>query len=97
MTQLKLPRATSIKSYREIKREGKIGELQEIVLRHLRALGDSTAQEINHNVGLDGLWKRFSELRDLGLIEESGKRRCSVTGKTAIVWRVKEKRMEGKK
>ena len=90
MTQLELPRSTSRKAYREIVKEGKLGEMQKNALYQISTYGPMTAQELQESCPYwPGIWKRLSELRNLGLIEECGKRRCSVTGKTAIVWRVK--------
>lgn len=40
------------------------------------------------------LGKRRGELRDLGLIEDSGKRRNTPSGATAIVWRITDAGIE---
>ena len=93
MTQLELPRRTSRKAYREILKT--LGQRQMMVLELLRRDGPCTAMEIQDYVDREyeyehpGLWKRFSELRNKGLIEECEKRPCKITGRTAIVWRVK--------
>lgn len=46
-----------------------------------------TANELCRVAGAGGLWKRLSELKSLGLAEETTVRPCNVTGKSALVWK----------
>lgn len=45
-----------------------------------------TGREICANAGLEGLWKRLSEMEKMGIVKIMGKRQCSVTGKTSLTW-----------
>lgn len=64
--------------------------LQRIALRAIRASGSRglTTHELSETVRIhrDAIQPRTSELRDRGLIRDSGGRRENVTGKLAIVW-----------
>jgi hypothetical protein len=67
------------------------GKLKGMYLKVTAALyhnGECTAREIDAFNKKTGLWKRTHELRDLGLIEEAGKRACNVTGEEAVTWRL---------
>lgn len=67
------------------------GKLKGMYLKVTTALyhnGPCTAREIDAFNKKTGLWKRTHELRDLGLIEESGKRACNITGEIAVVWQL---------
>ena len=50
-----------------------------------------TSEEASVRLGLshDNCWKRFSELRAKGLVEDSGQTRKNKSGKDAIVWRLR--------
>lgn len=59
------------------------------VYRTLYGRGPMTAQELFKAVGCDTNQSgRFTELRDMGLIQELGTKKCPVTGNTAIEWDV---------
>lgn len=61
-----------------------------LALRTLRAHPDGlTDFELAELTGLqqNSVGKRRGELRDAGLVEDTGKRRPSTTGSPAIVWR----------
>ena len=64
--------------------------LQRIALRAIRAAGARglTTHELAETVRIhrDAIQPRTSELRERGLIRDSGGRRQNVTGKYAIVW-----------
>ena len=50
-----------------------------------------TSEEASVKLGLshDNCWKRFSELRAKGMVEDSGKTRKNKSGKDAIVWKIR--------
>lgn len=65
---------------------------QAIVLRELKRLGAATGDEIMAALGTQNPNKvrpRLTELQELGLIEDTGTRRPTPSGGTAIVWRAK--------
>lgn len=65
--------------------------LRELCLRMLRRYGDLTADEAAAfcNQSVLGIRPRFSELKEMGLIEKTGERRKNASGMSATVWRVK--------
>ncbi|HUS27589.1 MAG TPA: hypothetical protein VMZ53_03750 [Kofleriaceae bacterium] len=79
---------TSRESYRILiesgKLRGKQAQALEAVMRH----GPATSGEIIQTLGTNvNLWRaRFTELQGKGLIVEVGQRKCTVTGRSAIVW-----------
>ena len=79
---------TSIEAARSI--DIATGHLQRIALRAIRAAGARglTTHELAEAVRIhrDAIQPRTSELRERGLIRDSGGRRQNVTGKNAIVW-----------
>ena len=68
----------------------KAGTIRAMVLDYLTKYGAKTADSVAWNLGLDKLAvrPRFSELREMGLIEDNGIRSPNASGKMAIVWRV---------
>ena len=65
---------------------------QRVVLHFLRnAGGDHTNAEISAvlSIPINGITPRTLELRKLGLVLESVKRKCKVTGNRAMAWRAK--------
>lgn len=65
------------------------GRLQRTALLAIRAADDGlTTQELADRTGLDfaSIQPRTSELRRLGLIRDSGRRRQNRNGKRVIVW-----------
>ncbi len=87
MEQLEL--STSAESFATLKDSGKLGRLHRAVLR---GLGESkrpvTGRELSERAGLEGAWKRLSELEKLGFVQRVGTRKCFVTGKRATAWRL---------
>lgn len=79
---------TSVAAARDI--EISVGRLQRIALRAIRAAGTHglTTNELSAQVRIsrDSMQPRTSELRELGLIRDSGARRLNSNGKRAIVW-----------
>ena len=49
---------------------------------------EETAKRLN--ISHDNAWKRFSELRATGVVEDSGITRPNASGRQAIVWRIRE-------
>lgn len=58
-------------------------------LQHLRSKGPRTADETAAEIGVSllSIRPRFSELRAMGLIKETGDRRNNESGVAAMVWR----------
>lgn len=69
---------------------GKSARLRESVLEELRS-NPATDEEIGRILNLEGntCRPRRVELVDLGLVEDSGQRRKTASGRNAVVWRVK--------
>ena len=67
-----------------------VGRLQQIALAAVRGAGSwgLTTQELAEqtNVDFSSIQPRTSELRRLGLIRDSGRRRPNRSGKRTIVW-----------
>lgn len=67
-----------------------VGYLQRVALRAIRDAGDRglTTNELAASVqiGRESIQPRTSELRRMGLINDSGARRANANGKNAIVW-----------
>ncbi len=87
-------RQTSIQAYQQIKSQGLLAVRRFEVYDWLYQCGPATAQEVERGMRKMGMAsgrhanKRLPELRDQGVVEEIGERKCSVTGKLAIVWDV---------
>jgi predicted transcriptional regulator len=80
---------TSRLSYEEEKAKG-LSERHRAVLEALQN-GEKTDQEIKQFLGVSDpnfVRPRRFELAKEGLVEAGIKRRCSVTGKTSLVWRL---------
>lgn len=79
---------TSIEAAEAI--EMSVGHLQRVALRAIRAAGSRglTTNELVAavRIGRDSIQPRTSELREMGLIRDSGARRRNANGKSAIVW-----------
>jgi transcription initiation factor IIE alpha subunit len=85
---------TSIKAYHEIIEEGIVGKRQAEVFELLTKTSDLTDSEIAIKLGYKDMNKtrpRRKDLVDLGIVEEHGKRHCSITKRTVIQWRIKPK------
>lgn len=79
---------TSVEAARDL--EMSVGHLQRVALRAIRAAGARglTTNELAARVRIhrDSIQPRTSELRERGLIHDSGARRPNANGKNAIVW-----------
>lgn len=75
-----------------------VTRLQQVVLNALGNYGPATADFVESNNGVSiGLWKRFSELEKLGLIEPTGETRPTRSGRQGRVYRlVTERPAQGK-
>lgn len=82
---------TSILSYQQ--KQPHIGEDQQLVLIAINAQPDSTDAELTHFLGKEDpnfvRPRRYELEHELGLIIRSGKKVCSITGRTALTWRIK--------
>jgi hypothetical protein len=81
---------TSIESYHNIKH---LGDKQSDVLITIAAYPNLTDSEIAVRLGKKDpnvvRPRRYELVHDYGLVVSSGKRVCTVTGKTALTWRIK--------
>lgn len=66
-----------------------LGKRQEEVLQALKKLGEATNLEVATYLGrpINTVTPRTFELRKTGAVIEGGKRKCRVSGRTAISWR----------
>lgn len=81
---------TSFEAYQEI--QPHLGELQATVLLYINANPDHTDKELAAITGKTDpadIRRRRGELVTRGLVECSGRRICTVSGKTAMTWRVR--------
>ena len=79
---------TSLQAYIEQKESGAIGRMQEIVLEAFKLNPNSTDMEIVRLLGLseNQVRPRRNELVRKGLIQQTGLRRCTITGKWVKTW-----------
>jgi hypothetical protein len=78
---------TSVKAFKEIQEDGTLGKQQQAVIDCLGGGFSFTASEIEARTNLRA-HKRMRELARIGRIEEAGQRKCFVTGKQAITWKL---------
>ncbi len=81
-------RQTSIDAYNALEASGALSDRRWEAYDALYHRGPLTGQELARETGVAGMWKRCSELRDMGLVYEVGTRICKVTKQNAIVWDV---------
>lgn len=89
-----MTRETSIEAYQKIKEAGLLSRERFRIYAAVVAFGPCTSGEAfkkleeatDHRSPLSQSRARFTELRDLGVIEEAGVRPCGVTGRNCIVW-----------
>lgn len=81
-------RETSREAYDQLVESGALKGKQAKALEQIVAHGPATSGEIIQRLGPNvNLWRaRFTELAARGLIVETGQRKCTVTGRTALVW-----------
>ena len=91
-----MSRQTSIDVYHRIQKEGLLSKRRWEVYDVLYRFGVQTSAEVvdrinssKHNVNpLSQSRARFTELRDMGVVEEMGTKLCEITGNNVIAWRV---------
>lgn len=87
-------RSTSLEAWREV--QPKIGRRQRQILRYLgtasRAGLNLTNMELAEGLGwsVNRVTPRVLELRKKGRVELAEKRRCRITGRFAMAWKVKK-------
>lgn len=84
-------RDTSLKAYDEIK--DSLGRTQMEVYQFFKMHGPHTNSECANFLGwsINRITGRNNELRELGLLEASGKRKCNCTGRMAYIWKACDK------
>lgn len=88
-------RDTSLASYVEEKKSGRLSEREQWILEWMDMVGPCTDRELAKHMGFNDpnmIRPRRKELVDKGLVVEAGKRKCGVSGKTSIVWEKKQKK-----
>ena len=83
---------TSLLAFDELRNTEKLGDMQKEVYLALHKLGEATDLEISkflHFADPNKSRPRRNDLVRFGLVEESHKRKCSVSGKLSIVWKIK--------
>jgi hypothetical protein len=83
-------RSTSRAAYHLIMKSGDLTKTQRLVYKYLRKYGPMTGPELDHQIAgqRSHYHKRLSELGDIGLAKDTGKRRRNKgTGKRAVVWK----------
>lgn len=88
-----MTRQTSIEAYNTIKENGLLSARRWQVYKTVYENGPITSAEafqiMNQGSPMRNITQsraRFTELRDMGVFTEVGKRICSVTGMTVILW-----------
>jgi hypothetical protein len=83
-------RKTSIEVYHKIKAEGLLSTMRFAVYEELFLRGPMTGKELDKALGTDSAHKRLSELKALGVVEDSEPRtrRCKVSGENVVEWDV---------
>ena len=71
--------------------EGTAAAHKALVFKTLKKIGPLSSEQIAKVTGLTPLqvMKRVSDLRDGGMVLDSGERRPTVSGRNAAVWRLK--------
>jgi len=79
---------TSIAAAENIKPS--VGALRQAVLDALETYGPQTTEDLEQTTGIDyaTVQPRTSELKALGLIEDSGSRRKNHKGRNIVVWQI---------
>jgi hypothetical protein len=83
-------RKTSIEVYHKIKAEGLLSKMRFAVYEELFLRGPMTGKELDKALGTDSAHKRLSELKALGVVEDSEPRTrsCEVSGENVVEWDV---------
>ena len=84
-------RSTSIQAYREIQSNGLLSKRRFEVYDCLFHHGPLSSMEIKNRISsaaLNSTSPRLAELRNMGVVAETGTKRCQHTGQTVILWDV---------
>ena len=83
-------RGTSLQSYRDHQTEFK--SQRDRILAFIKYHPGYTAKEISvrTGIGIEAVCGRRNELVKAGKVMESGRRKCGITGHTAIMWKLVE-------
>lgn len=91
-------RSTSIETFHQITEEGLLTKQRLKVYRYLYLHGPMTSGEYffksNNGNPVKALTQnraRFTELREMGAIAEIGVKKCTVTGRRALLWQTTDK------
>lgn len=80
---------TSVAAWHNFCNDQRLSRSYEQVINCLaNSLRPMTGQEIVNTTGRTGIWKRLSELCDMGVVVETEPRCCSITNETAIGWQL---------
>ena len=80
-------RKTSIECFSKIKQEGLLSKRRLQVYESIFNYAPCTASEVFNDKNLKTNQSgRFTELRDVGVIDEKGERLCRITGRNVIEW-----------
>ena len=84
---------TSLIAYEELKSNGKQSKQTEVILSKLSHGRDYSLREIQQLTGyeINVVSGRCNDLKKLSLLNESAKRKCTVTGKTITPLRLPQK------
>jgi len=79
---------TSAIAYRGISEDGTLGKQQQAVIDCLTLASDPmTSAEIEYRTNIRA-HKRMRELAQINLVTEAGQRKCTITGRLAITWKL---------
>lgn len=87
-------RDTSLATYIDILKSGKISDMQKIVYEGVYKFGPCTSSELYEHMSLgqnlqhSNIRARLGELRDMGAVSEMSKRKCAVTERAVLTWDV---------
>lgn len=68
--------------------------IQKLIAHQLAKNPGMTALELSHAIGIPSAFRRLPEIKKLGLARCEGKRKCSVSGKTAKLWFIDDREPE---
>lgn len=85
-----MARQTSIDCYNEIKANGLLTKIRLKVLENVLELAPCTGTELGDHMlkkyNINGSWRVLTHLRDVGILYETGTRKCTVTGREVLEW-----------
>lgn len=81
-------RDTSLNAYIELNNTDKLSQYQRKVYKVISQHGNVTDKEISEitRMQINNVTGRRNELLKLGMIEDNGKRKCKITGRTVYQW-----------